>query len=613
MLRPAHLSALLVLILLLFSVAEAEARSAWGKIESAPSGDTLTFRGEGLDWAVKLYGVATPQGNEAFAFEARRLAQQLVVGKNVRLRVKKLTKPGEVSAIVLVDGLDLGLEMLRAGLGIRLPGSHYRAPEGELDDLVKAELEGRAKGLGLWQNAQTARPKVDEGIATSEELLGASGNVDRNVSKKSGHDNECAITQNPVDTNQLFLSCNVEASALFAARSLDGGATWTYPDPADKTIADGDAGQGGAACCDPTLAWDRFGNLYVTYINDALNRIVTLRSADSGLTFTEIGSFGADVDQPTIVAANVGANAAVWVVWTEGSSIVARGALATGLGTIGAFSAQQTAAGSSGCVFGDIAILPSGAVIQVCQTQSGESASNIRMNLDGDGLGAGVFGAISTITSTNVGSFDSIPAQNSRTVDAEVGIAVDALPTSPHFGRLYLVYGEEPVNESHDHNIMVRWSDNDGSTWSAPIQINDDATTRSQFLPKIAADPESGSVAVCWHDCRNSGTNTAMELFCSTATNAGASPIFSTNAILSDGASTSNGSAIVEFGDYMGLVFRGGRIHPAWADTSNSTADNPDGTSTFDAYSDFILAGSSSIFADGFESGDTSAWDFISP
>ncbi len=34
---------------------------------------------------------------------------------------------------------------------------------------------------------------------------------------------------------------------------------------------------------------------------------------------------------------------------------------------------------------------------------------------------------------------------------------------------------------------MLRYSDDTGATWSAPLQVNTDATTRSQFLPKIAS------------------------------------------------------------------------------------------------------------------------------
>ena len=80
--------------------------------------------------------------------------------------------------------------------------------------------------------------------------------VDRNTSQKGGDDNECAIAKNPNNANQLFYFCNTDTAGLFAARSTDGGGTWIYPDATDKTIADGDAGQGPAACCDPTASWD---------------------------------------------------------------------------------------------------------------------------------------------------------------------------------------------------------------------------------------------------------------------------------------------------------------------------------------------------------------------
>ena len=91
-----------------------------------------------------------------------------------------------------------------------------------------------------------------------------SGGVDRNTSQMAQDQNECAIAKNPANKLQLFVMCNNVTGGLFAARSTDGGLTWTYPDPS-KTIANGiNAALGPAACCDPALAWDSFGNLYST-------------------------------------------------------------------------------------------------------------------------------------------------------------------------------------------------------------------------------------------------------------------------------------------------------------------------------------------------------------
>jgi hypothetical protein len=291
-----------------------------------------------------------------------------------------------------------------------------------------------------------------------------------------------------------------------------------------------------------------------------------------------------------VQATVTGGNVNVWIVWNQSGAMVARGALVTGLGVanIGAFNALQTVPSGSGCSFGDVAIAPSGAVVQVCETPTGgQGPATLRVNIDADGLGPGNFGATAGTVTTNVGGFDFITPQNARSVDAEAGLAFDANPTSPHWGRLYLVYSEEPIAESNDLDTMVRFSDNNGATWSAAIKVNYDATTRAQFLPKIASDPATGAVGVCWHDARNSATNTAMRVFCSATSNVPATPVFAANVQVGDGASVSNGSG-VEFGDYAGLAFSGDAMHPAWSDTSNSTANNPNGTSNFDAYSDKV-------------------------
>jgi len=411
-----------------------------------------------------------------------------------------------------------------------------------------------------------------------------SGGTDVNTSQRSGGENEEAVAKNPANANQVFLFSNLTAGAgLFAARSTDAGVTWIYPDPSDKTIADGDAGQGPAACCDPTAAWDSFGNLFITYINSSVNTIETILSTDGGATFTNLATFPGSVDQPTVTA---GAGA-VWIVWNQSGSMVGRGAPVTGLGVVGAFVPLTTAPGSGGCSFGDVAISPTGLVVQVCGPSGGQTGGNVNIWVDADGLGPGGWAGPTVATTTNVGGFDFIPAQNSRSIDSETGLTFDVRPASPHFGRLYLVYTDEPVQESSDTEIMVRFSDNNGTSWSAPVRANDDATVRSQFNPKMTFDELTGNLGICWHDCRESATNTAMKDYCTASGSAPATPTFIANAAISDGPSVSTGAG-VEFGDYSGMDYVNNVMHPAWADTSNSTGNNPNGTSAFDVYTDRV-------------------------
>jgi hypothetical protein len=417
-----------------------------------------------------------------------------------------------------------------------------------------------------------------------------SGTTDNDVSAKSGSDSECATAKNPINPNQVFAFCNTTGTGMLAARSTDGGASWFYPDPSDKTIVDGDPGQGPNACCDPTLAWDTFGNLYITYLGAGAS-VETILSTDGGGTFTNLVTFTGSVDQPTVVAANTtqpGAPVAVWIVWNQSGSMVARGAPVTGLCAVGAFGALQTAPSTGSCSFGDIAIGPTGVVVQVCTPSSGQTGGDIRVNVDPDGLGGAGFGPSVIAGTTNVGGFDFIPAQPTRSVDPETGLVFDANPASPHFGRLYLMYTDEVVQEQNDLDIMVKFSDDNGNTWpDPPIRVNDDATTRSQFNPKISIDDAVGNFMVCWHDCRESPTNTAMREYCTAAGTAGPSPTFLPNVPIGDGLSTTNNDGF-DFGDYSGLDYSNAAGHPIWGDTSNSTGTNPNGTGNFDAQTDVV-------------------------
>ena len=78
---------------------------------------------------------------------------------------------------------------------------------------------------------------------------------------------------------------------------------------------------------------------------------------------------------------------------------------------------------------------------------------------------------------------------------------------------------------------------------------------------------------------------------------------------VSDGASLSTDSGM-DFGDYSGLTLTAGTAHPIWADSSNSTGDNPNGTSAFDTYTDKYAL---SLFFDGFETSNTLAWSATLP
>lgn len=418
-----------------------------------------------------------------------------------------------------------------------------------------------------------------------------------NATKMGGNEVEAEIAINPTNANNvvtLGVSSNNNGANLVVSRSFDGGKTWATTlvgSAQDKLSASTNR-------VDPHLAFDRFGNLYVVYEVAASTseiRVIVARSSNGGQSFTAstaVAGQGLHIDYPIIATGPDATNLnqeTVWVGYTDTSLRRVRvvGARSTGLGNLSGFTSPQTVADASGS-FGSIAVGPAGQVVMAWQTSTGgQGPSKIMLDVDADGLGtAKTWGADRYVADTNVGGFDKIPAQPNRSIDANVGLAFDRSANSSTRGRLYMVYTDENGNESNDTNVMLRYSDNLGTSWSSPLKVNDDATNRSQFLPAIAVDQSNGNVAIVWRDARNSSGNNTAELWGTVSTTHGASvrPNVKISSGVSNQASAGGVGVDYDFGDYEGVAYANGKFIAVWADNSNATHDNPNGASLFDLY-----------------------------
>ena len=205
------------------------------------------------------------------------------------------------------------------------------------------------------------------------------GSVPVNVDVSQRHLNEAeeAIAVNPTNPNNSVIFTNVAhkeaglSAGMFLAVSFDGGATWT-----SRLVGNND--NLGDSCCDPSLSFDEFGNLFMTYLYEVENVVPIALSTDGGLTFNVIANIAAPpkttgqkapgdnrglfryVDQPTVTAAK----GEVWVVFNAGGPIFATGAPVSGLGQVGAFLPGQVVPGTNNCDYADVAIGPAGQVIK---------------------------------------------------------------------------------------------------------------------------------------------------------------------------------------------------------------------------------------------------------
>jgi len=440
-----------------------------------------------------------------------------------------------------------------------------------------------------------------------------------NVSKRSTSQSEAAVAASPLDANDVVIASNVQRGyGISLGVSHDGGLTWKR-----SIIANGD--RFGLACCDPTITWDGSGNLFLAWLGytkspypalvsvlvstdagDSWSRLVTIdppkphRRARTGAAPLQVRAAangarddeqerGGFIDQPTITTGPH----ALWAMWNNDGQMQVVGARVRGLGDIAPFKKVRDVPDAYNCTFGDLAVGPGGAVAHVCQKDRPRSSpvtSVLRFTVDADGLKPGRFGPGRVAAHTNVALFEPIKPQHSRTVDAEAGLAW--IRHGPERGRLVLLYTAETPDQSDDTNVYVKLSDDGGATWSSRIGVT--TAARSQFLPRLAMDPATGRLVAGWHDARLDTGSGAYDTdgvantdaMYALAFSADGGDSWTTPQMVSQGASNAAASRNqIEYGDYTGLAYAFGIAHPGWADNSNSTGDNPDGTlHGFDVY-----------------------------
>jgi hypothetical protein len=377
-----------------------------------------------------------------------------------------------------------------------------------------------------------------------------------NTGNVAGDQVETTIAVNPTNPDNLFAASNNG----YRRYSMDGGATWlttTWPL--------------GTVCCDMKAAFDKYGNLFVSYLDGTINADLAL-STDGGANFTLLLN-GVGADYPGLATGPDGAGfSSVWIMyWAGGINQAVRGAQVTGLGAVGAFTAAQTVAVGQ---FGDIAVGRDGRVTVTGADDIGSSLgpSLINVATDFNGLAPGGFSAPVTVVTANVGTFTPIPAEDNRTIHPA------PTPAYSHVnGRLFLVYTDRPSTVSDDTDIYVQTSDNGGLTWRPRIKLNDDgATGKSQFFPDIAVDQTTSFIAVTWYDCRNSANNDSAQIYGVVSAKRGA--FWEPNIQIGSALSNANVAGSIEFGDYDTMDYTHGRFYRSWADNASPSTLTPANT-----------------------------------
>jgi endonuclease YncB( thermonuclease family) len=108
--------------------------------------------------AIRIAGIDAPERDQPFGLESQRNLADITLLRAVTLEPQKRDKYGRIVAKVFVDGRDVGLAQVRAGLAW-----HYKLYESEQaksdrETYAAEEFEARKRGVGLWANPGAVAP-----------------------------------------------------------------------------------------------------------------------------------------------------------------------------------------------------------------------------------------------------------------------------------------------------------------------------------------------------------------------------------------------------------------------------------------------------------------------
>lgn len=174
-------------------------------------------------------------------------------------------------------------------------------------------------------------------------------------------------------------------------------------------------------------------------------------------------------------------------------------------------------------------------------------------------------------------------------------ICVATKDDDPFRGRIYVVYQSSEIANGGtqaqtgglghwDGDVYLRYSDDQGATWSAPTLVAGGGDGLIQLWPTVTCNQSDGDVDVIWYESQETETpdfldqngtgDSLVDVFHARSTDGGVSfspPLRVTEVTTSWGSTATN--IVPNFGDYIFHVSNSNQVHVTWADGRNGVPD----------------------------------------
>ena len=356
--------------------------------------------------------------------------------------------------------------------------------------------------------------------------------------------------------------------------TLDGGQTWS-----DSSVA----GQlGFNTYGDPAVAYCGDGSVYYASLTlfrgptSARSGIMVDRSTDGGITWPEENrstvvdrTSGPDLitDKPWITCDTTNSAFAgrIYVVWTDPQLVPAGNCTTPFCRALKIKrSTDSGATWSTPVMVSDnpqtpqngaaLAIGPSGELYVSWVFILDENDPVLKYKFDKSTDGGITFGVDKTAFSiTDIADDPHFRRGTYPSMDADRS-------NGPYRGNIYIAFAD---SRNGDADILLVRSTDGGTSWSAPIRVNDDplGNGADQWAQGLAVDP-LGRVVVTWSDRRRFAGTERYEVWGAISRDGGQT--FDTNFLIGDTPSDAPVSTFL--GDYDSVAVTSDRIYAIWAD-----------------------------------------------